>query len=44
MFCVGGRELMQQHLGHHARLLTSGSDPVYLKIMRDLNRTDLLLA
>jgi hypothetical protein len=30
---------MQQHPGHYARLLTSGSDPVDLEIMRDLNRT-----
>jgi hypothetical protein len=36
---VGGRELMQQHPGHYAHLLTSGSDPVDLEIMRDLNRT-----
>ncbi|WIA21022.1 hypothetical protein OEZ85_005352 [Tetradesmus obliquus] len=38
-YLSGGRELMQAHPGHYARLLTSGSDPVDLEIMRDLNRT-----
>eukprot|EP00879_Flechtneria_rotunda_P016160 GHRR01016904.1.p1 GENE.GHRR01016904.1~~GHRR01016904.1.p1 ORF type:complete len:540 (+),score=213.37 GHRR01016904.1:419-2038(+) len=38
-YLSGGRELMQQHPGHYAQLLTTTNNSVDMEIMRDLNRT-----